>query len=146
MTGTYEYDPTKLKENGKDLMRFQLGDTMVEGKEDTCALCDEEYEAILSMYPDSWDHAKLACIESIFRRFSYEPDTTTGPVTLKFGDRAKLWQDEYKRLKEELEASDLDPMAVDANICQIHRDPYFRLGMMSRDHVGETTEVRHHAR
>lgn len=146
MDGTYEYKPQNLKDKAKDLMRFQLGDTEVEGGADTCALCDEEYDAILEMYPDNWDRAKLACIESIFRRFSYEPDTTDGPVSLKFGDRAKLWQDEYKRLKEELEAKDLDPLAIDANLCQIHRDPYFRLGMMSRDHVGETKEVRHHAR
>ena len=40
MAGTYSYDPAKLEEDGKDLMRFQLGDTMVEGKEKTCALTD----------------------------------------------------------------------------------------------------------
>ena len=39
---TYSYDPSNLKENGVDLMRFELGDTMVDGKEKTCALCDEE--------------------------------------------------------------------------------------------------------
>lgn len=146
MEGTYEYDPLKLKEKGKDLMRFELGDTETEDGALTSALCDEEYEAILAMYPDSWDRAKLHCIESIFRRFSYEPDTVDGSVQLKFGDRAKLWQDEYRRLKEELAAADLDPLAISANLCDIHRDPYFTLGMMSRDHVGEAKEVRDHAR
>lgn len=65
MAGTYSYDPAKLEEEGMDLMRFQLGDTMVEGKEKTCALTDEEYNAILKMY-SNWKRAKLACIESIF--------------------------------------------------------------------------------
>ena len=32
MAGNYSYDPKKLEEKGMDLMRFELGDTMVEGK------------------------------------------------------------------------------------------------------------------
>lgn len=137
MSATYEYDPSKLSEHGKDLMRFQLGDTMVEGKEATCALCDEEYEACIALYPKSWKRAKLACLESIFHRFAYEPNTTDGPVTLAFGDRAKLWQDEYKKLKDELDAANISAEAIEGQGCDVHRDPYFRLGMMSRDHVGE---------
>lgn len=98
MAGMYNYDPGKLSERGKDLMRFELGDTMVEGKEKTCALTDEEYDAILKMHK-SWKRAKLACLEAIFRRFSYEVDTQTGPLSLQFGNRAKLWQEEYEKLK-----------------------------------------------
>ena len=49
---TYVYEPDKITENGKDRMRFELGDTMVEGAAETCALCDEEYAAALSMYPN----------------------------------------------------------------------------------------------
>ncbi len=64
-------------------------------KEKTCALTDEEYNAILKMH-SNWKRAKLACIESIFRRFSYEPDTATGPLSFQFGARAKLWQEEYE--------------------------------------------------
>ena len=45
MSATYEYDPSKLSEHGKDLMRFQLGDTMVEGKEATCAPVSEIMES-----------------------------------------------------------------------------------------------------
>ena len=43
MPGTYQYEPGNIAEYGKDRMRFELGDVMVEGKEKTCALCDEEY-------------------------------------------------------------------------------------------------------
>ena len=46
---TYTYEPDHIKENGKDRMRFELGDTMVEGGVETCALCDEEYTAALSI-------------------------------------------------------------------------------------------------
>lgn len=47
MPGTYQYEPGNIAEYGKDRMRFELGDVMVEGKEKTCALCDEEYNAVL---------------------------------------------------------------------------------------------------
>lgn len=134
MAGAYSYDPGKLSERGKDLMRFELGDTMVEGKEKTCALSDEEYEAILEMNP-VWKRAKLACIESIFRRFSYEPDTATGPLAFQFGARAKLWQEEYEKLKKELSASSLSAAAISAQ-GSCGKPPYFYTGMMSRDREG----------
>ena len=35
MGRTYTYEPEKISENGKDRMRFELGDTMVEGGSDT---------------------------------------------------------------------------------------------------------------
>ena len=131
MSATYSYNPERLKEKGKDLMRFELGDTMIEGREKTCALADEEYEATLSMHK-KWKRAKLACLESIFRRFSYEPDTSTGPLSFKFGDRAKLWQEEYEKLKKELSASSLSATAISAQ-SSCGKPPYFYTGMMSRD-------------
>ena len=59
MAKTYTYDPAKINENGKDRMRFELGDIMVEGGADTCALTDEEYNAIIGHYPNKWKKAKL---------------------------------------------------------------------------------------
>ena len=102
MARTYEYDPGTIKENGKDRMRFELGDTMVEGCTDTCALTDEEICAALDMYPKKWKRAKLALLESICRRFSYEVNTTEGPVRLELLSRAKLWREDYESLKKEL--------------------------------------------
>ena len=46
-------------------MRFELGDTMVEGGADTSALADAEITAALEMYPEKWKRAKLALLESI---------------------------------------------------------------------------------
>ena len=43
MAGTYTYEPAMITSYGKDRMRFELGDVMVDGKERTCALSDEEY-------------------------------------------------------------------------------------------------------
>ena len=78
-TGTYSYNPADLKGNTMSRMRFELGDTMVQGAENTCAVTDEEINAAIEMYPKSWKKAKLMLVESIYRRFSYEVDTKTGP-------------------------------------------------------------------
>ena len=60
MKKRYTYDPEKISEDGKDRMRFELGDTMVEGGADTSALTDEEITAVLERYPGRWKRAKLA--------------------------------------------------------------------------------------
>ena len=101
----YNYDPAAVAEYGKDRRRFELGDTMVEGGPDTTALTDEEIEAALSAYPKSWKRAKLMLLESLFRRFSYEVDTKTGPLTLSLQARAKLWKEMYEDLKKEVSFS-----------------------------------------
>lgn len=98
--GTYTYDPGMLKETGKDRMRFELGDTMVEGGSDTTALTDEEIQAAIDIYPKSWNKAKLMLLESLCRRFAYEVDTKTGPLWLYMQERAKLWRADYESLKK----------------------------------------------
>ena len=65
---TYTYDASKIAEHGLDQMRFELGDTMVEGGTETCALSDQEYKAVIEAYP-RWKRAKLACVESILPVF-----------------------------------------------------------------------------
>ena len=130
MSRTYSYDPSKIGENGKDRMRFELGDTMVEGGSDTSALCDEEYDAVLTRWPTKWNRAKLACLESIFRRFAYEPDTATGPLSFEFNARARLWKEDYERLKKELgdEGTTVPPYGVGPNGRK--KPPYFHTDMM----------------
>ena len=130
MARTYEYDPSRIAENGKDRMRFELGDVMVEGGSDTSALSDQEYEAILGLYPDRWKRAKLGCLESICRRFAYEPDTRTGPLSLAFGARAKLWREDYEKLKAEIgdSATIVPPYGLGPD--GRRKPPYFYGGMM----------------
>ena len=128
----YSYDPTKIAEGGKDQMRFELGDTMVEGGADTCALSDEEYTAIINATP-RWKKAKLRCIESILFRFSYEVDTKVGALTLSLGQRLEAWRKMRDELKTEVEAS-----APVANPQAISTSHYFHVGMMENRRAGGT--------
>ena len=142
MARKYTYDPEELTSWGKDRMRFELGDTMVEGGGDTSALCDQEYEALI---PEdmaggrAWSMAKLRCLESIMRRFAYEPDTTVGPLSLKLGERAKLWRDMYEALKKELDAGAASASAILSQVWHPATGditpPYFWNGMMSHEEV-----------
>lgn len=101
MKYSFTYNPERVGENGLDKMRFELGDVMVEGGRETAALSDEEYSAIIGSY-QSWKRAKLMCIESIWRRFSYEVDTTVGPLKLELQERANHWKKAYDDLKKEV--------------------------------------------
>lgn len=132
--GNYTYNPGKINENGKDRMRFELGDTMVEGRSETSALTDEEYEAAFSMYPDSWKQAKLALLESICRRFAYEVDIKEGPLSLSLAERAKLWREDYEKLKQEVDA---EKSTVPAScVSGRKKPPYFYAGMMGNPRTG----------
>lgn len=130
MGKSYTYNPENLGEKGVDRMRFELGDTMVEGSSDTSALTDEEITAAIEMYPGKWKRAKLALLESICRRFSYEPDTKTGPLSFSFGERAKLWREDYEKLKKEVENSSLAIPQYGAGPNGRLKPPYFYAGMM----------------
>lgn len=133
---SYSYDPEKVREPGKDRMRFELGDVMVEGGSKTTALTDAEIEAAIESHPKSWKRAKLMLLESLFRRFAYEPDTRTGPLTLELKGRAELWRKDYEALKKELE---LDAAASFFSAGQERRPkpPYFHTDM----HVNERVKT-----
>ena len=96
MKKTYTYNPEKIGEQGVDRMRFELGDTMVEGAEETSALSNEEYTAIIAA-KKTWKRAKLAALESIMRRFGME----VGPLKLEMQARAEFWRKQYEQLKKE---------------------------------------------
>lgn len=130
MTRSYNYDPTQVAEYGKDRMRFELGDTMVEGGPSTTALTDEEINAALEAYPNSWKRAKLMLLESLYRRFAYEVDTRTGPLTLSMQARAKLWKEMYDELKEEVETQ---CVSVPDDTKGRKKPPYFYTGMMENE-------------
>lgn len=129
MEKRYTYEPEKIKESGKDRMRFELGDTMVEGGAETSALTDAEINAVLEMFP-KWKRAKLALLESICRRFAYEPDTKTGPLSFSFAERAKIWREDYEKLKKEVENSSAVIPQFGMWPDGSKRLPYFHAGMM----------------
>ena len=132
--GTYTYNTGNLKELGKDRMRFELGDTMVEGLSDTTALTDEEIQASIEAYPGSWKRAKLMLLESLCRRFAYEVDTKTGPLWLYMQERAKLWREDYDKLKKEVSAESCSiPQFVNG---EHQKPPYFYTGMQQNERAG----------
>lgn len=127
VNGAYNYDPEKIKEYGKDRMRFELGDTMTDGGSDTAALTDAEIQAAIGLYPQAWKRAKLMLLESLCRRFAYEVDTKTGPLDLALSDRAKLWQKDYEALKKEVELETSGAPKFGSGIG--YKPPYFHTGM-----------------
>lgn len=130
--GSYTYDPGKIAEPGMDRMRFELGDTMVEGLSDTAALTDEEIQAAIGVYPKAWKRAKLMLLESLCRRFAYEVDTKTGPLWLYMQERAKLWRQDYDSLKKEvaLESCSIPPQPSGG---EHNKPPYFYTGMLGNE-------------
>lgn len=136
----YTYEPEKIRERGKDRMRFELGDIMTGGGAETCALADEEYEAILAQYPENWRRAKLALIESIVRRFSYEVDTKVGPLSLSLSQRLEAWQQMAAELKRELARSGVPS----ANPAAVGSPPYFYAGMHDNPEAKSGKEGKGH--
>lgn len=111
-TPNYTYDPSKINEYGKDRMRFELGDTIVERGPMTSPLCDEEYLAVIGDGKEKgWKRAKLRCLEAIVMKLAYEVDTSVDGLSYSFNDRAKRWWDMYNQLKKELKAACLPTFA-----------------------------------
>ena len=126
MAGTYTYDPSKLGENGKDKMRFELGDTLVDGGEITSPLCDEEYYAILDS-TDSWRKAKYELLRAIAMKLSFQADSTSiAGLSYSFSGRAKRWQDMLDKAEKEERMRHTMPRV---NRNAIRRDNYFHEDM-----------------
>ena len=102
---SYTYDGTKIAEQGKDRMRFELGDVMVDDGARNAYLSDEEIEAMIEANKPYWIRAKLALVESVLRRFSYEVDTQSGPLRLSLNQRYAAWKAMYDKLKSEAETA-----------------------------------------
>lgn len=134
MAGTYTYEPEKVFESGKDRMRFELGDTMVEGGSQTSALTDEEITVAIEFHAGKWKKAKLMLLESIFRRFSYEVNTKTKDLSLELQERAKLWKEQYEQLKKEVKAESISVPRLSKTGEQT--SPYFYAGMMANERRG----------
>lgn len=132
---TYTYDPTKIKGRGKDQMRFELSDTLVDGGAETCALADEEYNTWLEGLADgkkAWMSAKVAILEAIVFKMAYQVDTKIDVLTYAFGDRAELWKKMYEMLKKQLEATSAVPTL---DLPTENKSPYFYTGMQENKRI-----------
>lgn len=123
---TYTYDPTKITEGGRDQMRFELGDTVVDMEGIPSPLCDEEYDAILKKHGRSWRRAKLKCLEAICMKMSYEVDTSVGGLSYSLNQRYERWKKMLDQAKKEAKAIAGVPVAGDPGSLMPHGGtPYF---------------------
>jgi hypothetical protein len=132
----YTYDPTKIGEKGLDRMRFELGDCEVDGGEDTCALSDEEYTALISRADSEgrgWTFAKFLCVQGIVTRYANEADFSAGGGSISLSQRYERWKDMYDKLKKsfqypvinktERSTEDYFQFGMHDNVCSIS-DPF----------------------
>ena len=127
---TYSYDPTKIRGRGIDQMRFELGDTLIGGGADSCALADEEYAAFVNeLLPGkrAWLSAKLAVLEAILLKLSYMVDTKIDVLWYDFGARADRWQKLYHELRKQLLANTGLPTMDER---AMNKPPYYFTGMI----------------
>ena len=96
---TYSYDPSQIYDNGLNQMRFELQDNIIEGEGVTCALCDEEYKAIIEN-EKLWKRAKLKCLKAIIMKFAYEVNTSTDGLSYSLNERYPRWKAMYDDLKK----------------------------------------------
>lgn len=95
----YTYDPSNAKGKSRDRMRLELGDTTFAPGELTAALCDEEYDAIMSQY-SNWKRAKLKCLEAILMRFAHQVNTSHDGISYSFSSRVDFWKRLYDETKK----------------------------------------------
>lgn len=128
--GSYTYNPADIREQTVSRMRFEIGDTMVEGGSDTTALTDEEIQAAIDSN-SKWKRAKLMLLESLYRRFSYEVNTKTGPLTLELHARAAMWREDYLTLKKEIQQESCSVPRFTSGGSD--KPPYFYAGMQENE-------------
>ena len=128
---TYTYDPLQIYDESVNQMRFELQDNIVEGESTTCALCDEEYQAIIS-HEKGWKRAKLKCLKAIVTKFAYEVTTSTDGLSYSLNERYPRWKDMYDSLKKETHVTlpKCNPQALNSNPA---RPSYFYEDMHSNN-------------
>ncbi len=131
----YTYDPLKIKDRGKNQMRFEIGDTLISGGADTCALSDEEYDGVLAGIENNafaWKKAKLYLLGAILHKISYQADIRIDVLQYNFSGRAEVWKRMYDDLKAEVSrAQSVPKMGADI----VNKPPYFYTGMGENRYV-----------
>lgn len=136
MEKTYTYNPEKICLNGLDQMRFELGDTSTEGREKTCALCDEEYLAILKGLEKgkSWKNVKIHCLEAILAKLSYEVNYEVDQMRIGLSDKYKHCKELLAELKKSGQIPSL-PNTITPEGNQKNGGHYFTLGMQENPYA-----------
>lgn len=110
----YTYDPALISQYNHHRMRFELGDTQIKGGEDTCALSDEEYAALLGdgIGADGWRTAKIRCLEAIVARFAMAVDFSAGGASFSLSQRYDRWAALLKAEKKHRQMISVNPHAI----------------------------------
>lgn len=123
----YTYDVRKLNDSSVNQMRFELGDTIVDGKDKTCILCDEEYLSVIdrafSIENKDWKRAKFLCLQAIVMKLSYEVDYKADSISFSLSQRYKNWKEMYDEEKK------LDKLSLGSS--NLKDEHYFTLGMLN---------------
>lgn len=130
MEMTYTYDPSKITDEGKDQMRFELQDIAINGASETCVLSDQEYEAVLGKADEekcSWKEKKYRCIKIICMRMAYEIDFSADGVSMSMSSRYERWQAIKDQLEKEMQFPTASPAALGKN--SPDGGHYFHYGM-----------------
>lgn len=132
-TPTYTYNPTMITAGGKDQMRFELGDTVIDMEGISSPLCDQEYEAILAKYK-KWQVAKCKCLEAIVMKLAYEVDTSVGGLSYSLSQRFDRWKEMLEQEKKVLAGYFGVPVAGDPGSLipnGLTRTPYYHNDMLA---------------
>lgn len=134
---TYSYNPLLITAKGVDQMRFELGDTIIEGEGITSALCDEEYQAMINANK-SWKKAKLACLEAIVMRLSFEVNTSTDGLSYSLSDRFERWKAMYDSHKKKCRAAVpiANPQALNGPRGKAGGPSYFHTDLLTNPRKG----------
>jgi len=119
------YDSSKLKDRGKDRMRFDIGDTNTADP----LLQDEEIALIIEENADSWNRAKYILVQTIADRFA--PELDVQGLGLDLQARAKFWADKAASLKRIVVAGAVPIVAPTAGGAGDETGPYFQTGGMN---------------
>lgn len=136
MAKTFSYDPSLITDGKVNQMRFELGDTAVEGGEETCALCDEEYQAIINETAKkgkSFGYAKCKCLDAIVSKLAFEVDFSTDGLSMSLSQRYERWKEMLSGEKRKHQYISANPTALGEN--SLDSGHYFRLGMNDNDRI-----------
>lgn len=100
--GSYTYNPADIREQTVSRMRFEIGVLWLRAVQIPQHSRMRKIQAAIDSN-SKWKRAKLMLLESLYRRFSYEVNTKTGPLTLELHARAAMWREDYLTLKKEIQ-------------------------------------------
>lgn len=132
----FTYAPEDINGRTVSRARFELGDTLTDGGSETCMLCDEEIEAVLSD-TKGWKSALYRLADAVCMRLSYETDWHDDGTSFNLNQRAERWQNLRDRFKKEAEIEAMLPQsgAVNDSVRGADGGHYFYRGMTNSPYV-----------